>query len=142
MVSQSDWLGSWPLLVPKKVKIDPKMGPQSDIFGPQNANNSTCSQSSSKRKLYYNSPDMLLYLTPNKMHCRCFGVLTSIKSCLRFYVNLETDQKALGDLKRPSKSRRRLFWTVFGPKSRSRGPQERPKISQKRKKRAPTLTES
>ena len=35
MVSQSDWFGSWPLLVPKKVKMDPKKGPKSDIFGPK-----------------------------------------------------------------------------------------------------------
>ena len=35
MVSQSDWFGSWPLLVPEKVKMDPKMGPQSDMFDPK-----------------------------------------------------------------------------------------------------------
>ena len=34
MVSQSDWFGSWPLLVPKKVKMDPNMGPKNDILGP------------------------------------------------------------------------------------------------------------
>ena len=28
MGSQSDWFGSWPLLVPQKVKMDPKMGPK------------------------------------------------------------------------------------------------------------------
>jgi hypothetical protein len=41
MVSQSDWFGSWLLLVPEKVKMDPKMGPTSDIFGRQNDHNST-----------------------------------------------------------------------------------------------------
>ncbi len=67
MVSQSDLFGSWPLLVPQKVKIDPNMGPKSDIFGPQNGHNATCCQSSSKHKLYYNSPDILLYLILNKL---------------------------------------------------------------------------
>ena len=33
MVLQSDLYGSCPLLMPQKVKIDPNMGPQSDIFG-------------------------------------------------------------------------------------------------------------
>ena len=94
MVSQSDWFGSWPLLVPKKVKMDPKMGPKSDIFGPQNANNSTCSQSSSKRKLYYNSPDILIYLTPDNVQFRGFCLLTSIKNGLRFYINLQMYQKS------------------------------------------------
>ena len=35
MASQSDWFDSWPLLVHKKVKMDLKMGPKSDIFGPK-----------------------------------------------------------------------------------------------------------
>jgi hypothetical protein len=43
-------------------------------------------------------------------------------------------KRPLGDLKRPKKSRRRLFWTILGPKSKSRGAQERPKIGPKRKK--------
>jgi hypothetical protein len=139
MVSQSDWFGSWPLLVPQKVKMDPKMGPNSDILGPQNCNNTTCSQSSSERKIYYNSPDILLYVTPNKVHYRCFGVLISIKNGLRFYVKLEMDKTPPGDLKRPRKSRRRLFWTILGPKSKSRGAQERPKIDPKRKKTSATI---
>ena len=33
MVSQSDWFGSWPLVVPNKVKTNHKMGPISDISG-------------------------------------------------------------------------------------------------------------
>ena len=90
MVSQSDWFGSWPLLVPKKVKMDPKMGPKSDILGPQNANNSTCSQSSSKRKLYYNSSDILLYLTPNKVHL--------LNGSARLFCRLDRFGFALGPL--------------------------------------------
>ena len=35
-------------------------------------------------------------------------------------------KRALGDLKRPKKSRRRLFWTIWGPKLKSRGAQNRP----------------
>ena len=34
MVSQSDLFGSWPLLVPHKVKMDPNMGPINDILDP------------------------------------------------------------------------------------------------------------
>jgi hypothetical protein len=123
MVSQSDWFGSWPLLVPKKVKMDPKMGPTSVNFGPQNANNSTCSQSSSKRKLYNSSTDMLLYLTPNKVHVRCFGVLTSIKSGLRFYANLETDQKASWRPQEAEKVPTETFLDDLGPQVEiKRGP--------------------
>jgi hypothetical protein len=49
-------------------------------------------------------------------------------------------KRPLGALKRPNKSRRRLFWTILGPKWKSRGAQDRPKIGPKRKKkRAPTL---
>ena len=99
------------------------MGPKSDIFGPQNANNSTCSQSSSKRKLYYNSPDILLYLTPNKVHVRCFGVLASIKSGLRFYVNLETDKKASWRPQEAEKVPTETFLDDFGPQVEiKRGP--------------------
>jgi hypothetical protein len=93
-VSQSDLFGSWPLLVPQKIKIDPNMGPKSNFFGPQNCHNATCCQSSSKHKLYYDSPDILLYLILNKLYVRCFCVLRSIKSDLRFYLHLEMDKKA------------------------------------------------
>ena len=48
-------------------------------------------------------------------------------------------KRPLGDLKRPKKSRRRLFWTILGPKSKSRGAQERPKIGPKRKKTSATI---
>ncbi len=143
MVSQSDWFGSWPLLVPKKVKMDPKMGPKSDIFGPQNANNSTCSQSSSKRKLYNNSPDILLYLTPNKVHVRCFGVLTSIKSGLRFYVNLETDQKASWRPQEAEKVPTETFLDDFGPQVEiKRGPRSTQNRSKTQTKRALPLSKS
>ncbi len=108
------------------------MGPHSDIFGPQNANNSTCSQSSSKRKLYYNSNDILLYLTPNKVHVRCFGVLASIKSGLRFYVNLETDKKASWRPQEAEKVPTETFLDDLGHKSKSRGAQDRPNIGPKR----------
>ena len=111
MVSQSDWLGSWPLLVPQKVKCDPKMGPKSDIIGPQNAQNATCSQSSSKRKIYNNSPDMLLYLILNKAYVRGFCVLKSIKNGLRFDVKFEMDKKASW---RPQEAEQVPTETVFG----------------------------
>jgi hypothetical protein len=115
MVSQSDWFDSWPLSVPKQVQFHPKMGPTSDILGPQNAQNATCSQSSSKRKLYYNSPDILLYVTPDKVHVRCFCVLASIKNGLRFYVNLETDQKASWRPQEAEKVPTETFLDDFGP---------------------------
>ena len=135
MVSQSDWFGSWPLLVPKKVKMDPKMDPKSDMFGPQNANNSTCSQSSSKRNLYYNSPDILIYLTPNKLHFRCFGVLAFIKSGLRFYVNLETDQKASWRPQEAEQVPTETFFGRFGAPIRNQeGPKSDPKLVQNAKK--------
>ena len=91
------------------------MVPKSDIVGPQNANNSTCSQSSSKRKLYDNSTDILLYLTPNKVHFRCFGVLASIKSGLRLYVNLETDKKASWRPQEAEKIPTEIFLNDLGP---------------------------
>ena len=47
-------------------------------------------------------------------------------------------KRPLGDLERPKKSRRRLFCTMLGPKSKSRGAQERPQIGPKRQK--PTAT--
>ena len=123
MVSQSDWFGSWPLLVPQKVKHDPKMGPKNDILGPQNAQNATCSQSSSKRKIYHNSADILLYLTPNKVHVRCFGVLTSIKNCLRFDVNLETDKNTSWRPQEAEKVPTETFLDDFGPQVEiKRGP--------------------
>jgi hypothetical protein len=134
MVSQSDWFGSWPLLVPKKVEMDPKMGPKSVNFGPQNDHNSTCSHSSSKRKLYNNSPDILLYLTPNKVHVRCFGVLTSIKSGLRFYVKLETDKKASWSPQEAEKVPTETFWDDFGPQVEiKRGPRATPNRSKTQK---------
>ena len=94
MVSQSDLFGSWPLLMPQKVKIDPNMGPKGDIFGPQNVQNGTCCQPASKRKLYNNSNDSLLYLIINKLYCHCFGVSRSIKIRLQFDVNLEMDKNS------------------------------------------------
>ncbi len=135
MVSQSDWFGSWPLLVPQKVNMYPNMDPKSDILGPQNANNSTWCRSSSKRKFDYNSPDILLYLTPNKVHISCFGVLTSIKKVFAFMLRWKRTKRPLGDLKRPNKSRRRHCWTMLGPKSKSRGAQHRPLERQKTTKR-------
>jgi hypothetical protein len=69
---------------------------------------------------------ILLYLILNKIEFRCFCVLTSIRSGLRLFVNLETGNKALRDLKRPKQSRRRLSWTIWGPKLKSSGPQHRP----------------
>jgi hypothetical protein len=134
MVSQSDWFGSWPLLVPQRIKHDSKIGPTSVIFVSQNAQNATCSQSSSKRKIYYNCPEHLIYLTPNKVHFRCFGVLTSIKIGLRFDVNLETAKKGFWRPQEAEKSRRRLFRTIVGPKSKSRGAQDRPQSRSKTQK--------
>ena len=58
---------------------------------------------------------MLLYLTPNKVHFRCFGVLASIKSGLRFYVNLETDKKASWRPQDAEKVPTETFWDDFGP---------------------------
>ena len=113
------------------------MCPHSDIFGPQNANNSTCSQSSSKRKLYYNSNDILLYLTPNKVHVRCFGVLASIKSGLRFYVNLETDKKASWRPQEAEKVPTESFWDDCGPQVETkRGPRSTPNRLKRQKTRA------
>ena len=40
--------------------------------------------------------------------------------------------RALGDLKRPRKSQRRLVWTIWGPKSQARGAKHRPQIGPKR----------
>jgi hypothetical protein len=94
MMSQSDLFGSWPLLVPNKVKIDPSMGPTSDFSGPQNGHNATCCQSSSKHKLYNNPPDNLRSLILNKLYCRCCCVLRSFKSDLRFDLHLEMDKNA------------------------------------------------
>ena len=106
------------------------MDPKSDILGPQNANNSTCCRSSSKRKLYYTSNDILLYLTPNKMHFHCFGVLTSINSGLRFDVNLETDQKASWRPQEAEKIPTETFWDDFGPRVEiKRGPRATPNRS-------------
>ncbi len=39
----------------------------------------------------------------------------------------EWTKRPLGDLKRPKQSRRRLCWTIVGPKSKSRGAQDRSK---------------
>ena len=123
MVSQSDWFGSWPLLVPQKVKMDPKMGPKSDILGPQTAQNATCSQSSSKRKIYYNSNDILLYLILNKTHVGGFCVLTSVKKCVRFYVKLDVDKKASWRPQEAEKVPTETFLDDVGPQVEiKRGP--------------------
>ena len=122
-MSQSDWFGSWPLLVPQKVKIDPNMGPKCDIFGPQNGHNATCCQSSSKHKLYYDSPDVLLYLILNKLYVRCFCVLRSIKSDLRFDLHLEIDKKASWRPQEAEKVPTETFWDDLGPQVEiKRGP--------------------
>ena len=114
-MSQSDLFGSWPLLVPQKVKIDPNMGPTNDIFGPQNGHNATCCQSSSKHKLYYNSNDNLLYLILNKLYVRCFCVLRSIKSYFRFDLHLEMDKKASWRPQEAEKVPTETFLDDFGP---------------------------
>ena len=127
MVSQSDRFGSWPLLVPKNVKNDPKMGPKSDISGPQTAQNATCSQSSSKHKVYYNSHDSLLYLILNKTHVRGFCVLASAQKSVRNYVKLDVDKKASWRLQEAEKVPTETFVGRFGAPSRNK---EGPKIDQ------------
>ena len=85
--------------------------PNSDILGPQNAQNATCSQSSSKRNIYNNSPDIVLYLILNKAYVRGFCVLTSTQNGLRFYVKFEMDKKASW---RPQEAEQVPTETVFG----------------------------
>ena len=111
MVSQSDWFGSWPLLVPPKVKLDPNIGPKGENCGPRNGQQSTCCQSSSERKLYNNSYDILLHFILIKLYLNCVCVLTSIKSGLLFILTWKWTKRRLGDFTRPKKSRRRHFWT-------------------------------
>ena len=123
MVSQSDLFGSWPLLVPQKVKMDPNMGPQSDICGPQNGHNATCCQSSSKHNFSLYSSDNLLYLILNKLYVRCFCVLRSIKSDLRFDLHLEMDKKASWRRQEAEKVPTETFLDDFGPQVEiKRGP--------------------
>ncbi len=106
-----------------KNKNGPKMGPKSDNCGPPTAQNAACSQSSSKRKLYYNSYETLLYLTPNKVYVRCFCVLASVKSGLRFYVNLETDKKGSWSPQEAEHVPTETFWNDVGPQVEiKRGP--------------------
>ena len=114
-------------------KNTPQDGPNKRHFGPQDAQNTTGSQSSSKRKIYYHSPDSLLYLILNKAYVRCFCVLTSSKSGLRFDVNLEMDKKGSWRHQEAENVPTETFWDAFGPQVGIKRAQHRPHIGPKRK---------
>ncbi len=123
-----------------KSKNGPQDGPQKRHFWTQNGETSTYSQSSPKRKLYNNTPDIVLYLTPNKVHVRCFGVLTSIKSGLRFYVNLETDHKASWSPQEAEKVPTETSLDELGPQVEiKRGPRATQNRSKTQKKQSATI---
>ena len=118
------------------------MVPTSDVLGPQNGPNATCSQSSSKRKFYENFPEMLLYLILNKVYVRCFCVLTSTKSGLRFDVNLEMDKKCSWRPQEADKPDGDILGRCWAPSRNQEGPNIDPKSVQNDRNRAPSLTES
>ena len=80
------------------------------------------------------SADSSLVVILNKVKCRCFCVLTSIKSGLQFDVNLEMDKKCTRRHQEAEKVPTETLWTIVGPKSKSRGAQHQPEICPKRKK--------
>ena len=136
MVSQSDWLGSWPLLVPEKVKNGPQHGPKKATFlDPKPLKTQHVHNRHPKRKIYYNSTDILLYLILNKTHVRGFCVLTSVKKCVRFYVKLDVDKKASWRPQEAEKVPTETFLDDCGPQVEiKRGPratQNRPRGSKR-----------
>jgi hypothetical protein len=73
---------------------------------------------------------MLLYLILNKVQFRCFGVLTSIKSGLRFDVNLETDKNTSWRPQDTEKFPTETFLDDFGPQVEiKRGPRAAQNLS-------------
>ena len=106
-----------------KSKKRPQHGPKKRHFWTPNGQNATCCQSSSKHKFYNNSPAILLYLILNKLYFRCFCVLRSIKSDLRFYLHLEMDKKASWRRQEAEKVPTETFWDDCGPQVEvKRGP--------------------
>ena len=122
MVSQSAWFRSWPPLVPKKIKMDPNMSPKCDIFGPQNGHNST----------YRNTNYIIILLifcfiwSSTKYNFIVFVSSHLSKMVFDFMLPWKWTKRALGDLKKPKKSRRRLSWSIWSPKFKSREAQHRP----------------
>ena len=134
MVSQSDWIGSWPLLVPQKIKMTPTWAPTATLWTPKTFKTQHVQNRHRNAKLYYNSNDILLDLILNKAYVRGLCVLASIKNGLRFYVKFEMDKKASWRPQEAEKVPTETFLDDFEPQVETkRGPRSTPNRSKTQK---------